>query len=43
MVDKEEKIALQTHATLINSKVAEIDFGYHHVNDSYIIYPGGPN
>lgn len=33
-------VVSQSNPIEIGPKVSEIDFGYHHVNDTYIVYPG---
>lgn len=38
-----QSVVTESRPLLISSKVSEIDFGYHHANDSYIVYPGHPS
>lgn len=41
MSDAEDVVAQTSHKQItIGAKITEIDFGYHHVNDSFIVYPG---
>lgn len=35
-----QSVVTESRPLLISPKVSEIDFGYHHANDSYIVYPG---
>lgn len=40
MNDDDQNVVSQSKPITISPKVAEIDFGYHYINDSYVVYPG---
>lgn len=36
----ENNVVSEANLIAISPKITEIDFGYHHANDSFVVYPG---